>query len=108
MSKQYDSLKFHWDIHKTDLRVLICLEADAILESKTYGRFVDGSICLNDELWEPFRGYPDYRNLIEWEGNSDDECHLMASIWIHVLLEADAERYLPIIRHLAETEVEGF
>ena len=112
-SPQYTLLLELWNYHAREIAPLIIREADHILEYHEEGKLgcgcpeVNGTICINDELWVPLdiKAGETYTALLGHLGNAEDECQLLSNIWILVLSQ-DA-KYLPIIAHLAHTGVHG-
>jgi len=104
-STQHRALKAHWGLHKVTMTTDILQTANSIVKGP-YG-WVRGEICMNDELWDWVPIDSPYQGVISNEGNMDDECQLLSDIWVYILSATGDAKYLPIIHHLADVEING-
>ena len=115
-SAQYDSLMLLWRNSHKEIKPGIISVADHVLKQFALGKHhcgcpnKSGTISMNDELWYPLddlKAARYYREIISNEGNADDECRLLSNIWVQVLAETNEPKYLPVISHLADVEING-
>lgn len=114
-SQQYKLLMSYYKAHQVQIAKGVIDVSCKVLgadRSKLlpYG-WAGGKICMNDELWDALpKGSPEaisYEACVGMLGNAEDECRLLADIWVFCLAGTETRKFWPIIRNIAEINIHG-
>ena len=107
MSKNYDICKQLWDTQPERVKGHILRIADRMLEYPGLDNWYEWGLW-GDGFFTPWCSMShEYQDVLEANGNQEDECVFIHEVTVGVLREAGADKYGEIITELDRIAEEG-